>query len=173
MGMYYWINFLSDSKHNFPEHGSDALKLPQAMQLKLWRAVSICTLLRLRSRPYYMHIWAVHAPTDWYHVLLCALKDKKQNRNRDKWNPLLKRTAVETLHRGSDDEIARCLAHDFFIEETSFFTCVHRTVAWSDYYLRPVSQSVCISLWNKFYRKDLHENEYWRVLQNFFEIVQI
>ena len=51
-----WINFLSASKHSFPEHGSDDLKLLQEMQLKLWPAISFCTHLRFRFRPYYLHI---------------------------------------------------------------------------------------------------------------------
>ena len=107
-------------KNRFPEHGSDVLKLLQEMQIKLWRAISFCTHLSLRSRPYYLHIWAVHAPTDWHHVLICALNDLKQNRHRDNSIPLLKRAPVETLHKGSTDDIAHCPAHAFFIQETNF-----------------------------------------------------
>jgi hypothetical protein len=63
---------------------------------------------------------AVHAPTDWHHMLLWALNDLKQNRHRGNWIPLLKRTSVETLHEGCADELAECLAHAFFIQETNF-----------------------------------------------------
>ena len=138
-----WINFLSVSKHSFPTHGSDDLKLLQEMLLKLWRAISFCTLLRLRSRPCYLHIWGVQAPTDWHHVLLCALNDLKQNRHRDNWIPLLKRASVETLHEGSADDLAHCLAHAFFIQETSFvgmFTGQLREVTTS--FVVSLSQSV-------------------------------
>jgi len=75
---------------------------------------------KVKVQPYYLHIWGVHAPTDWHHVLLCALNDSKQNRHRDNWIPLLKRASVETLHEGSADDLAHCLAHAFFIQETSF-----------------------------------------------------
>jgi hypothetical protein len=53
-------------------------------------------------------------------VLLCALNDKKQNRNQDKSVPLLERTSVETLHEGCANALVHCLAHAFFILEISF-----------------------------------------------------
>jgi hypothetical protein len=90
------------------------------MLLKLWRAIGFCTHLRLRFRPYYLHIWRVHAPTDWHHVSLCALNDLKQNRHRDNWIPLVKRASVETLHEGSADDLAHWLARAFLLQETSF-----------------------------------------------------
>jgi len=77
-------------QNSFPEHGSDALKLLQKMLLKLWPAISFWTKQSLRSRPCCLHIWGVHAHTDWHHVLLCALNELKQNRHRDNWIPLLK-----------------------------------------------------------------------------------
>jgi hypothetical protein len=115
-----WINFLRASKHNFPAEGSDALKLLQEMLHKLCRAISFCTHRRLRSGPHYLHIWGVHAPTDWHHVLLCALNDLKQNRHRDNWIPVSKRASVETLHEYTADDLAHCLGHAFFVQETSF-----------------------------------------------------
>lgn len=53
-------------------------------------------------------------------MLLCALNDLKQNRHRDNRITASKRASVETLHEDSADDLAHCLAHAFFIKETSF-----------------------------------------------------
>jgi hypothetical protein len=97
-----------------------ALKTLQAMLLKLWLASGFCTHLGLSSKPYYLHVWGVHAPTDWHHVMLCALNYLKQNLLRDNWIPLIKRATAKTLHEGSADDLAHCLTHAFFIQETRF-----------------------------------------------------